>query len=66
MKITNLKTIYQGVLFIILFIPLVLDAQNKTSTTTITLKQVRVEAMKISSLKKEAPYSISVLNFKEN
>ena len=66
MKITNLKTIYQGVLFIILFIPLVLAAQNKTSTTTITLKQVRVEAMKISSLKKEAPYSISVLNFKEN
>ena len=66
MKITNLKTIYQGVLFIILFIPLVLAAQNKTSTTTITLKQVRVEAMKISSLKKEVPYSISVLNFKEN
>ena len=66
MKITNLKTIYQGVLFIILFIPLVLAAQNKTSTTTITLEQVRVEAIKISSLKKEAPYSISVLNFKEN
>ena len=66
MKITNLKTIYQGVLFIILFIPHVLAAQNKTSTTTITLKQVRVEAMKISSLKKEVPYSISVLNFKEN
>jgi len=66
LKITNLKTIYQGVLFIILFIPLVLAAQNKTSTTTITLKQVRVEAMKISSLKKEVPYSISVLNFKEN
>jgi iron complex outermembrane receptor protein len=62
----NLKTIYQGVLFIILFIPLIAFAQNKTSTTTITLKQVRVEAMKISSLKKEAPYSISVLNFKEN
>lgn len=66
MTTINLKTIYQGVLFIILFIPLIAFAQNKTSTTTITLKQVRVEAMKISSLKKEAPYSISVLNFKEN
>ncbi len=43
-----------------------LIGQNKTLTSTITLKQVRVEAMKISSLKEEIPYTVSVLNFKKN
>ena len=66
MKITNLKTKFTSVLFLIFLIPKFLIAQNKTLTTTITLKQVRVDAMKISSLKKEIPYSVSVLDFKEN
>jgi len=66
LKITNLKTKFTSVLFLIFLIPKFLIAQNKTLTTTITLKQVRVDAMKISSLKKEIPYSVSVLDFKEN
>ena len=40
-----------------------LIAQNLSSTSTITLNDVSVEAFKIETLKNKAPYSISVLDF---
>ena len=41
-----------------------LIAQKSSSTTTITLNEISVEALKIETLKKKVPYSISVLDFK--
>lgn len=42
-----------------------LIAQKSSSTTTITLNEISVEALKIETLKKKVPYSISVLDFKK-
>ena len=49
-------------LFFILF-PLINIAQDLSSTSTITLKEVNIEAMKISANKKQLPFSVSSLNF---
>ena len=40
-----------------------LFAQKSSSTSTITLNEISVEALKIETLKKKVPYSLSVLNF---
>ena len=49
----------------ILFIPNSLIAQTPSSTVTITLNDVSVEALKIEILQTKAPYSISVLDFRK-
>lgn len=47
------------------FVPYCVKSQKLTSTSTITLEEVQINSIKISSKKKEVPLSISKLNFKK-
>lgn len=49
----------------LIFVPYCLKSQKLTSTSTITLEEVQINSIKISSKKKEVPLSISKLNFKK-
>ncbi|MDG2372537.1 MAG: TonB-dependent receptor [Flavobacteriaceae bacterium] len=56
---------YFIVLNINVFFSCKLIAQKSSSTATITLKEISIEALKIKTLKKEVPYSISVIDFQK-
>ena len=58
----NLSTLYRLSTYLLLFsLPLLINAQKKTSTSTITLNEVILKSIKTDKPKKIVPLSLSLL-----
>ena len=61
----NLSTLYRLSTYLFLFsLPLLINAQKKTSTSTITLNEVILKSIKTDKSKKIVPLSLSYINLK--
>ena len=59
----NLSTLYRLSIYLFLFsLPLLINAQKKTSTSTITLNEVILKSIKTDKPKKIVPLSLSYVN----
>ena len=59
----NISTLYRLSTYLFLFsLPLLINAQKKTSTSTITLNEVILKSIKTDKPKKIVPLSLSYIN----